>query len=236
LQRSLLPPHLPEVRGLDLASRYHAGGEGLRVGGDFFDVFADDPSTWVFVIGDVCGKGAGAAAVTALARYTIRAAAMHEMRPAGITRVLNDALRRAEEGTPFLTAIVAVVNLGDQPKVTLCCAGHPAPMLRSLDGSVREVGAPGDLLGVFDDVELTETDLELEPGDVLLLYTDGVTEARDEAGRELGSDALAWLLAGTRGSDAEHTVGAVVDAVLGHRGPNSRDDVALLAVGRRPYA
>ncbi len=232
LQRSLLPPHLPHIPGFDLASSYYAGGDGLRVGGDFYDVFAVDPQTWVFVIGDVCGKGAEAATVTALARHTIRATAMREPRPAAIARVLNDALRRAEEA-PFVTALVAVATLNGGQSITLCCAGHPAPLVRTANGQVAEVGVPGDLLGVFDEVSLTETNVELAQDALLLMYTDGVTEARDRGGAEFGVESLARLLAGTTGINAEATVGTITESVLAHRGPTSRDDVALLAIGRK---
>jgi PAS domain S-box-containing protein len=232
LQRSLLPPHLPDLPGFDLGSRYLAGGDGMYVGGDFYDVFAVDPTTWVAVIGDVCGKGAAAATVTALARYTVRAVAMHADGPAVVAQALHEALQRDDGPTvPFVTAAVLVICLEpDRPRVRICCAGHPLPMLRGADGSVREVGTSGDLLGALPDpVSLPETELMLEPGDLLLLFTDGVTEARDDDGTELGVGGLRSLLEGTYGS-ADDTAGEVVDKVLAHRGSGNRDDVAVLAL------
>ncbi len=233
LQRSLLPPHLPELPGFDLASRYLAGGAGLEVGGDFFDVFAVDPTTWVIVIGDVCGKGAAAATVTALARYTVRAAALHAEGPVGIAEALHEALQRADDPTtPFVTAAVIVLCLDPEaPRLRVCCAGHPLPLLRSDDGSVREVGRPGDILGALPEpVTLSDVAVTLAPGDAVVLYTDGVTEARDEEGTEFGVGGLRQILAATGGQSADATAGRIVDALLAHRGSGNRDDVAVLAV------
>lgn len=231
LQRSLLPPHLPHLPGFELAARYQAGGEGLQVGGDFYDVFAVNPEMWVLVIGDVCGKGAEAASVAALARYTVRAAAMHELQPAGIAAALNDALRRTEDRAPFLTAAVAVLRFGfGAPTIEVVCAGHPAPLLRRADGTVEELGIAGDLLGVFDTVELHQSAAQLHAGDVVVFYTDGVIEARDAGGEQLGCEGLVAALARTAGSTADVTSGAVIDRVVAHRGERGGDDVALLAM------
>ncbi|MDQ1708849.1 MAG: phosphoserine phosphatase RsbU/P, partial [Frankiaceae bacterium] len=231
LQRSLLPPHLPQVPGFELAARYRAGGEGLQVGGDFYDVFAVDPHTWVVVIGDVCGKGAAAASVTALARYTVRAAAMHESSAAGIAAVLNDALLRGERHAPFLTAVVAVLRLGAAaPVLELVCAGHPLPLLRRADRTVAELGRAGDLLGVFDTVDLPTRTVELAPGDVIVLYTDGVTEARDATGAQYGERALGTAIAGNDSVSVDALCDSIMAQVLSHRGSRSGDDVALVAL------
>lgn len=231
LQRSLLPPHMPHLPGFELSARYRAGGEGLQVGGDFYDVFAVNPDTWVIVIGDVCGKGAEAASVTALARYTVRAAAMHELQPAGIASALNDALLRTDDRAPFLTAVVAVLWLGlAAPSLEVVCAGHPPPLLRTSAGTLRELGRPGDLLGVFETVELHDVAVDLAAGDTVVFYTDGVTEARNSQGVEFGADALAAAVAACHGGTAETTCTAVIDAVVDHRGDRGGDDVALLAM------
>ncbi|MDQ6649121.1 MAG: SpoIIE family protein phosphatase [Actinomycetota bacterium] len=231
LQRSLLPPHLPDVPGLSLATVYQAGGDGLEVGGDFYDVFAVSPSTWDAAIGDVCGKGAEAATVTALARYTLRAAAIHEESPAAVLRLLNAALLRQETDRPFLTAAYLRIRLAaGRPSVTLSAGGHPLPLLLRADGRVEPVGRPGTLLGVLDAVKLHDVTIELGSGDTLVLYTDGVTEARDEAGREFGEAGLAVALRASAGDSAEQIARRVEDTVTAFRGGANRDDLALLVL------
>ncbi|MEO6714878.1 MAG: SpoIIE family protein phosphatase [Mycobacteriales bacterium] len=233
LQRSLLPPHLPQVPGVELAARYRAGGEGLQVGGDFYDVFAVDPQTWVIVIGDVCGKGAEAASITALARYTVRAAAMHQQTAAGIASVLNNALRRGERQAPFLTAVVVILRLSDSPVLEVVCAGHPSPLLRHIDGTVHEVGDDGDLLGVFDTVDFKPKTVPLGCGDIVVFYTDGVTEARNESGEQYGDVRLSEEIAGCDARTAEAMSMAIMNSVVEHRGARGGgDDVALLSLRR----
>lgn len=233
LQSRLLPSSLPAPPGSRLAARYRAAGEFNEVGGDFYDAFQRAPDEWAVVIGDVSGKGPEAAALTAMARYTIRAAALNDWAPAHVLRRLNDTLLR-EEGTQFVTVALAyVARDGDRLRVRLVLGGHPPPLIVRAGGGAESAGEPGTLLGVRGDVRLTQTDLLLAPGDALLLYTDGVIEAgaRDAP---LGEDGLRRLLDGLAGGDPEALVAAVDEAALRAEGGRARDDVAILALTAAP--
>ena len=233
LQASLLPPVLPELPGADLAAAYRPAGEGLEVGGDFYDVFNTAEDQWYLVVGDVCGKGAEAAAVTALARYTIRAAAVRRRSPAAILRWLSDAMLQQSDGDDrFCTIACAHLDLSRPPgRVTVACGGHPLPLLVRADGTVEEVGVPGTLLGLVPSPDLQDQTAELRAGDTLLLYTDGLTEA--------GAPAHVWTPAelteaareASRGTVTE-TVERLLDAAIGSL-PAVRDDVAVLALRAR---
>ena len=191
LQASLLPPVLPEVPGVEAGALYRPAGEEHEVGGDFYDLFATTEDHWFAVIGDVCGKGAEAAAVTALARYTIRAAAAQRSSPAAILRWVNEAMLR-EGSSRFCTIAVAHLDRSRATtRLTVAVGGHPAPLVLRADGSVEEAGAGGTLIGLVEDPNLREATTELAPGDAVLLYTDGVTEA--EAPRRV------WTPGGARG-------------------------------------
>jgi serine phosphatase RsbU (regulator of sigma subunit) len=228
LQRSLLPGTLPDVPGVELAGRYVAAGEGNEVGGDFYDCFATGGGDWALVIGDVCGKGAEAASLTALARYTLRAAAQHTRRPQAVLLELNDALLRAQLGYRFCTVLYASITPRDD-RVSVCLAtgGHPLPMVLRAGGTVETVGAPGSLVGILDAPDITEESIDLEPGDALVLVTDGVTEAT-AADRATGPGRLAALLARCAGAGAEAIAEAVEKDALEAQGGEARDDVAVL--------
>ena len=230
LQESLLPPELPEVAGADVAARFHPAGEAFEVGGDFYDVF-DTSHGWSVVMGDVCGKGADAAAVTALARYTLRTLGIQETSPAEVLRKLNEALLRQRTDRRFCTVAYASlhVNGSGSAEVCLSTGGHPLPYVLRADGTVEAVGEPGTLLGVLPDVRLTDTALSLGPGDLLLLYTDGVTEARGPSGM-LGSAELAAVLAGCAGQDAQSVASRIESAALEIQEGKPRDDIAILVV------
>ncbi len=234
LQASLLPPHLPQVPNTELAALYRAGGHGVSVGGDFYDVFQSGPRTWTVVIGDVCGKGAPAAAVTALARWTVRAAAAEHSDPAQVLSRLNRALTEPNEDRPFLTACLVQLDVGESStSARVTCAGHPPPYVLRADGEVSPVDAPGDLLGVLDEPELTTASVQLGPDDTLLLYTDGVNEARDPTGRVFGMYGLTRALGRCGGKSARASVDSILAAVLRHQGQDRRrDDMALLALRR----
>ena len=231
LQASLLPPILPELPGAELAAVYRPAGRGLEVGGDFYDVFSVTEDQWYLVVGDVCGKGAEAAAVTALARYTIRAAAVRRRAPSAILRWLSDAmLQQSDAPNRFCTIACAHLDLGQAtPRVTVACGGHPLPLVVRADGTTEEIGAPGTLLGLVPEPVLEDRSVELQPGDTLLLYTDGLTEAGAPA-HVWSPDELAAAAreAAARGS-VEATVDRLVDAAVGSL-PALRDDVAVLAL------
>jgi PAS domain S-box-containing protein len=234
LQTSLLPPVLPELPGMDLAAAYRPAGKGYDVGGDFYDVFSTADDQWYLVIGDVCGKGAEAAAVTALARYTIRAAAVRRRSPAAILRWLSDAMIQQSGGAGrFCTIACAQLDLSRAPaRVTVACGGHPLPLLVRAAGNSEEVGEPGTLLGLVAQPELQDRTAELRDGDTLVLYTDGLTEAR--APRRIWSpDELAEAARAAAGGPAAATVDRLLGATIGSL-PEVRDDVAVLALRASP--
>ena len=155
LQESLLPVELPDIPGVEAAARFRPTGEGNEVGGDFYDMFETGDRGWTVVIGDVCGKGPDAAAVTALARYTLRAAAMRERLPSRSLAVLNEALLRQRDDRRFCTVAYAYFEKLDRgARVGVACGGHPLPLLLRADGTVETVGVPGTLLGVVPDPNL----------------------------------------------------------------------------------
>jgi serine phosphatase RsbU (regulator of sigma subunit) len=234
LQRSLLPPALPEVPGLELAARYLAAGDDLEVGGDFYDCFPTGPGEWAAVIGDVCGKGAEAAAVTALARHTIRAAVVHDPHPAAVLRALNQAILRHSADFRFCTVLyVRLVPTIDGVEACIATGGHPLPMLVHASGQVEPAGRTGTLLGVVEDPEISATAVRLRPGDALVLYTDGVTEASpvDDA---FGPARLAAFLRTCAGMDAGHIAAGVERRVLEVQRGSLRDDVAVLVMRVAP--
>jgi sigma-B regulation protein RsbU (phosphoserine phosphatase) len=188
------------------------------------------------VIGDVCGKGAEAAAVLALARYTIRAVAMHEACPTTILAGLNEAMlrqRREHDDHKFCTVAYARLEANDAErgaKVYLSLGGHPAPVFLEAGGNTRRVGEPGRALGVFDDPGLTPQETRLAPGDALVFYTDGVTEARSPDGAFFGEERLLSLLRASVGCDASSLAARVESAVLDFQENASRDDMAVLVL------
>src|SRR4051812_6624043 len=235
LQQSLLPPTLVRVPGVELAARYISAADGL-VGGDFYDAFATEGGEWALVVGDVCGKGAEAAAVTALARHTLRAAAVRSSCPDEVLGALNDAILRAQLDYRFCTvAFARLAPLSDgSVRVTVATGGHPLPILVRADGRIASLGRPGSLLGVMREPHVGQGVATLEPGDVLVLYTDGVIEA-SPGERAFGPDRLAALLAGCAGRDAPSVGAAIEDEVLRVQDGSVRDDVAVL-VARVPVA
>lgn len=235
LQRSLVPDALPTAPGLELAVRFRTAGDGTEVGGDFYDVWGLPGSRWAAVVGDVCGKGAGAAAFTALARHTLRAASHYEQGPAGVLAMLDSTLSAQAEDGQFCTA----AHLWIEPapgtaRVRYASGGHLPPLLVRADGRTELLEAPGALLGVWASPEPAERETELAPGDAVVLYTDGVTEAGAPADA-FGEGRLGALLAGLGGAGADVIAQGVLDAVLGHRPEPPRDDIAVLVI-RLPVA
>ena len=233
LQESLLPPWLPQIPGLEVAAEYVAGGGEVDVLGDFYDVFPSVRGSWGVVVGDVCGKGVPAAKSTALARYTLRAEAHRETRPSLVLTALNRALLDWPTDDPrFLTAVYATVRTTPAgATVQISSAGHPLALVHRADGRVQEIGRPGSLLGLFPQPRLSDSRAKLQPGDSLVMFTDGVTEARrpDRPGL-FGDDRLRAVLAGTGDQSAMQIADTVQQAVRAFGGVPLADDTVVLVV------
>jgi serine phosphatase RsbU (regulator of sigma subunit) len=231
LQRSLLPPSLPELDGYTLGAAFRPAGSGNEVGGDFYDVFPLAPGQWAMVIGDVCGKGADAAAVTALVRYSLRTIATQEQHPSEVLAQVNDVLLRHGSTERFCTIVLARIQEGDEGRVSLSNGGHPPPV-EVRGGVVSEVDdLSGTLLGVVPDPRLRDRMLALEPGDALVFYTDGVTEARGPDGRPVGVEGLLRAVERVHGAAPQVLADHLADLGDGGAG-EQRDDIAVLVLRR----
>jgi serine phosphatase RsbU (regulator of sigma subunit) len=231
LQQSLLPPALPTLPGIDLAARYHPALEGLEVGGDFYDVFPVGDA-WVIVLGDVCGKGASAAALTALVRYTLRAAAMHNDDPAMMLVELNAAMLADNpddiDGRFATVCCMRLVSGHGRVDVTVACGGHAPPQVTRSDGTVDAVGKYGTILGVVPEVYVNSDEVTLHEGDSLIAVTDGVLEARDTAGDQFEDAGLAELLVAVHEKSAADIAAQIERRALAHQGGVARDDIAIV--------
>ena len=230
LQESLLPPLLPEVPGLDVAARFRAAGAGIEVGGDFYDLFELGDAGWAVAIGDVCGKGTGAAAVTALARYTVRAAAMRHEDPSQILGLLNDALLTQSSDRRFCTVLYGrVESNGAGVSFEFSSGGHPLPLLLRTGDGGTELGEPGTLLGIVTDPTLRDEEVKLRPGDAVVLYTDGVTEAGAPA-RLLTGPQLAATVGPPAGLAADAIAERLLTTALESTPDEPRDDIAIIVL------
>jgi serine phosphatase RsbU (regulator of sigma subunit)/PAS domain-containing protein len=230
LQVKLLPERLPDIPRALMAARYRAAGELNEVGGDFYDVFQRSPTEWALVVGDVSGKGAEAAAVTALARYTLRAAALEDTPPSSALHRLNAAMLY-DDTSQFATVVMAYLSAGPRGSIDLrvALAGHPAPAIVRRDGRVEMAGRYGTMAGLRADIEVHDVAVRLDPGDVLLLYTDGVTEAGPRR-TPFGEAGLVSVLRDLPGRSPQEVVDAVEQAVVAAQPGDPRDDIALLAI------
>ncbi|MGV9249220.1 SpoIIE family protein phosphatase [Streptomyces sp. NPDC003710] len=238
LQQSLLPDTLPPVPGVETAAYYHTASPD-RLGGDFYDVFPVDGKRFAFFLGDVCGKGPQAAAVTSLTRYTLRAAALHDPDPVSALSTLNRVLheRYAGSGDPrYCTAIFGTLEpdpTTGNVAVRLASGGHPPALLLRADGTADFLPTPGGLLvGILPSARFATATTVLVPGDTLLLYTDGITEARTGKDRTtlFGDEALLAFAAGHAGT-SPHAVIQALTGLLHGFGDGLDDDTALLALG-----
>jgi PAS domain S-box-containing protein len=230
LQASLLPDRVPEVAGLDLAVRYWAAGEATEVGGDFWDVFRVAEGTWAAVVGDVCGKGPDAAALTGLARHSIRMSAWNGNEPVEVVRWLNRAVHESASDS-FLTASYLTLVPGPEGvAVTAAAGGHPYPLLVGAGGDVSALETKGTLLGPYDDVRCEPVTALLEPGATLVLYTDGITDLPPP--HALDEDQLVDLVQAAAGGESAEEVAEALHGALEALLPidERTDDIALLVI------
>jgi sigma-B regulation protein RsbU (phosphoserine phosphatase) len=230
LQASLLPPELLVIPGLDVAGAYRPAGDGSEVGGDFYDVFETGRGSWGIVLGDVSGKGAAAAAVTALARYTVRAEAVRSSSPSAVLRALNEAILRFHVDRFCTALLLEVEGAADGFRITLASGGHHLP-IRRRHGQVGRVGVEGTFLGMLEEVQLTDAHVALDPGDVLVLYTDGVSEARS-GGRFFDDEGVQDLVRGAGDLDARGLAELILTTAVDFQGGVTRDDIAVVVVRR----
>jgi hypothetical protein len=227
LRRSLMPAALPKVPGLDLECFFRPMGAGSEVGGDFYDVFADRDGCWL-VVGDVCGKGAEAAVMTAFLRHTTVAYAREGERPAKVLERVNEAMLEQDFGGRFATAILARLDFAAEGvALTVAAGGHPPALVSRRGGGTEELGTGGTLLGIFPDARIGEDSTVLRVGDSLALYTDGLAEAHAPA-RMLSAEEMIAALADSAPESAQDTIAALLGLVDLTQG--ARDDIAVLAV------
>jgi serine phosphatase RsbU (regulator of sigma subunit) len=230
LQRALLPESLAEIPGVQTQTLYSAAGELNEVGGDFYDVFDYDEDRKMLVIGDVCGKGPRAAGVTALARHTLRAAAIGGQSPPEMLLTLHRALQRQPPGADMCTVcLIALTPEERGARLTITLAGHPPPLLISPAGEATQVGESGTILGVVDPLNLSERELTLGAGETLLLYTDGVIEA-GRPDRLLGEEGLLELCRVAPSVSLTEFLERIEHEALDRAGGRLHDDIALLAL------
>ncbi len=236
LQAALLPPALPVIAGLELGARYRVAEGDIAVGGDFYDVIECDENRWGIVVGDVCGRGPEAAAITGLMRHSVRAAVVRESLPSRVLAQTNDAVIDQIENSRFCTAAYLRIELGATAgapaRIVASSAGHPCPIIVRADGSTEAIPCSGMLLGVMPALTLIDVEMTLHPGDAVVLFTDGVTEAR-QAGEQFGEERLHAVLATLAGRNADAMAGGVDEAVTAYS-PHVSDDVAVLVARISP--
>lgn len=228
LQQSLIPPSVPAIPGLELGAAYRPAGTGADVGGDFYDFFRVTRSEWCIVVGDVCGKGPAAATVAALARYTIRGAAMESNDIAEGLQTLNSTLLLDGNGDMCTALVARISRAAGRHTVKMAAAGHPVPLLVDEAGTVAPAGRHGVLLGAFEDADHRSDRLELRGG-TLVMFTDGVVEAR--RGEEFfGDGAFPKLLAAQHGLPPPELAALIADSATTFQDGPNRDDIAVVVL------
>jgi len=230
LQRTLLPPTLPDIPFAELAAIYHPAGAGSEIGGDFYDVFETGDGGWALAIGDVCGKGPAAAAITGLARHTLRAAAFRETSPRATLEGLNRALLREVREESFCTVATGRITEHREGALLVASAGgHPAPLVLRTDGRVEDATWPGTLLGIYSEIAVSDRATVLAPGESVVFYTDGVVEER-RSGEQFGEERLRELLTACAGLSATGIAERVERAVLEFQPVAPADDIAVVVL------
>jgi sigma-B regulation protein RsbU (phosphoserine phosphatase) len=228
LQKTLIPPTPPQIPTLDLAAAYRPAGNGDEVGGDFYDVFPVGEQDWVAVIGDVSGKGVDAAVITSLARHTLRALAARHDEPSAMLGGLNQVLLHEQTDRFCTISLLRLHRDTDGWSAVLTTGGHPLPLLLRPGAEPVTFGGEGPLVGVMEGPTFVERSVRLAPGDVLVLYTDGITEGRRD-GEFYGEERLVAMLSGE--SEPASIVERLVSDVVDFQRGVPRDDIAVLAVG-----
>lgn len=230
LQSTFVPPTALDIPGLDVGGAYHPAGDGSEVGGDFYDVFATGRGTHAVVLGDVSGKGAEAAVVTALARHVVRAEVLHQESPSQALAILHETLRHAYPER-FCTALLLDVRVERQVQVVVSAAGHHLP-IRTDGRRIERVGVAGSILGILDDIHLQDHAFFLECGEALVLFTDGVIEAR--SGDDFyGDERVESLVAREVDRCAADIAATVAGAAIDFQSGQPHDDIAVVVL-RRP--
>ena len=233
LQSSLLPPTPPAIPGMELATHYSPGDLTVDVGGDFFDVFRLGPNNWAIVVGDACGKGPKAAGVAALARWSARSAAVHHFQPTDVLADLNTVLwtEGGAEDDRFCTVVFARLELDACGAwLTLASGGHPLPVLVRASGLVEERGRPGLPVGMFETTSTVDDRVGLGPGDAVVFFTDGITEARSDSGELYGEERVREALMGAIGRGGADGLASALVADARAFSTAQRDDVAVVVV------
>jgi phosphoserine phosphatase RsbU/P len=229
LQATFLPPEILAVPGLDVAGAYRPAGDGSEVGGDFYDVFETGRGTWAAVLGDVCGKGPAAAVVTALARYTVRAEALRTPYPSAVLAVLHETLLRYHPDH-FCTALFCLLEHRPEGiRFTVASGGHHLPLRLRSGASFEALGETGTILGMLDTPMLTDSTTYLMPGDVVVLYTDGVTEARRD-GDFFDDEGLRAAVDGAATLGAQQIADAIVSTAVEFQQGQVKDDIAVVVI------
>lgn len=233
LQRSLVPPILSPPDGLVAAAHYHTASPD-DVGGDFYDLFPLTRHKWGIFLGDVSGKGAGAAAVTSLTRYTLRAAAAYDDDPVAVLHNLDSVLRHEFHGDDprFCTVVFGVISPGAAGfDIELASGGHPSALLLPAEGDPRYIDTPGgQAVGIIRSPRFVSTTVHLGPGDTMLMYTDGLTEARTGPHRRFDDDDdLVEFARRNTPTDAPTVIGAL-RRLLDSFGEGLEDDTAVIAL------
>jgi sigma-B regulation protein RsbU (phosphoserine phosphatase) len=237
LQSTLRPAALPVLPGIRMAAIYRPAAGPVTVGGDFYDIHLQPDGGTLFTLGDVCGNGAEAAALSGRVRQALAALRLVEDDPRRLLLLLNQALLGIG-GSKFATMVVGTITRrgGGALVLRLSSGGHPAPLVLRRDGTVEVVAVPGMLVGIMPKAEFGENTVELAPQDTCVLYTDGITEARggDDGDELFGSERLRMVLADCVGLSVEKVAARVDQAVQRWSGGDSRDDIALLAIQAAP--
>jgi PAS domain S-box-containing protein len=231
LQASLMPPSLPVIPGLEVAARYVAFGSGLEVGGDFYDLFSAGRGAWVFALGDVCGRGPEAAVVTGLIRHALRSAALEVRQPGRLLGLVNEVLLSDAADSHLYSTLLCGFLRPNASSVRLALAngGHPPPIVVRAPGTVEVPHNRDTVIGAFNDLSWSSRQLTLNVGDILVAYTDGITESRRD-GELFGERRIAQVVLETSAQSIEDIADAIIDAVREFAGHEPMDDLALMAM------